>query len=289
VEVGRYDYDRNLQRVKRKTTSENVEYVLDDKYVLQEASGSDSTHPSYRRYRYGKEPLAVVDSGQSLRFLSVDALGSVADVTTTSGTVYQARQYDAWGQYRNGTAPFANQPKLGYTGRQFDPETGLVYARARYYDAETGVFLSRDSYEGTLADAPSLHRFAHAWANPLRFWDMTGLCAEGQDEGCQAGLLDTLKSAYESATSDTTYADARARRLEQNYKAYQAEQREQQVEEAENGPGTVARIKEAVGEAVGALASGGAARASGAGSTRPTRARRRLPGSRVARRSLAST
>jgi RHS repeat-associated protein len=160
--------------VKRKTAQENVEYVLDDRFVLQEASGSDSTHPSYRRYYYGKEPLAVLDSGQSVRFLSVDALGSVSDFTTTSGTLYQSRQYDAWGQYRNGTAPAANQPKLGYTGHQFDPETGLVYARARYYDAETGVFLSRDTYEGDLSDAPSLHRYLYVRGNPLRYADPDG-------------------------------------------------------------------------------------------------------------------
>ncbi len=177
TEVGRYDYDRGLQRVKRKTAQENVEYVLDDRFVLQEASGSDSTHPSYRRYHYGKEPLAVADSGQNLRFLSVDALGSVSDFTTTGGTLYQARQYDAWGQYRNGTAPAANQPKLGYTGHQFDPETGLVYARARYYDAETGVFLSRDTYEGELDDAPSLHRYVYAKDNPTTYRDEHGRSA----------------------------------------------------------------------------------------------------------------
>jgi RHS repeat-associated protein len=160
--------------VKRKTAQENVEYVLDDRFVLQEASGSDSTHPSYRRYHYAGEPLAVADSGQSLRFLSVDALGSVSDLTTTSGTLYQARQYDAWGQYRNGTAPPANQPKLGYTGHQYDPETGLVYARARYYDAETGVFLSRDALERDALDAPWLHRYVWARGNPLRFFDPSG-------------------------------------------------------------------------------------------------------------------
>jgi hypothetical protein len=48
------------------------------------------------------------------------------------------RKYDAWGQYRNDTAPLSNEPKLGFTGHQYDPETGLVYARARYYDPDLG-------------------------------------------------------------------------------------------------------------------------------------------------------
>jgi RHS repeat-associated protein len=172
AEVGRYDYDANLQRLSRTTAAENVEYVLDDRHVLQEASGA-AGHPSYRRYHYGSGPLLVEDGG-TRRFISTDALGSTTDLTTTGATVASMRKYDAWGQYRNDTAPVANEPKLGFTGHQYDPETGLVYARARYYDPDLGRFLSRDSVEGTIADAPSLHRFMYVRGNPLRYTDPSG-------------------------------------------------------------------------------------------------------------------
>ena len=98
TEVGRYDYDQNLQRVKRKTASENVEYVLDDRFVLQETDGSTTGHPSRRRYHYGTEALAVTDGGTATQYITNDALGSLADLTTSGGTVGQARQYDAWGK-----------------------------------------------------------------------------------------------------------------------------------------------------------------------------------------------
>ncbi|WP_242393891.1 RHS repeat-associated core domain-containing protein [Anaeromyxobacter oryzisoli] len=172
VEVGRYDYDGDLQRVKRKTAQEDVEYVLDDRHVLQEASASTG-HPAYRRYHYAHEPLAV-DDGAGRRFISTDALGSATDLTSTTGAVAAGHRYDAWGQYRNGTAPASSEPKLGFTGHQFDPETGLVYARARYYDAEIGAFVSRDSLEGTYIDAPSLHRYMYVRSNPLRYTDPSG-------------------------------------------------------------------------------------------------------------------
>ena len=32
----------------------------------------------------------------------------------------------------------------GYTGREFDPERGLLYYRVRYYDPKIGRFLSED-------------------------------------------------------------------------------------------------------------------------------------------------
>ena len=150
--------------------------------MLQEARGDVASHPAYRRYHYAYGPLSVTDAAGT-RFIGTDALGSPTDLTTTTGTVAAAHQYDAWGQYRNGTAPSAEEPKLGYTGHQYDPETGLVYARARYYDPEIGIFISRDTYEGELAKAPWLHRFAYARGNPLTFLDPTGrswVCAPGE-------------------------------------------------------------------------------------------------------------
>ncbi len=170
--VGTYDYDAKLQRVKADTVQGHVEYVLDGKYVLREAGARS------RRYHFGEgEALAVTGVGGAAgqdRWLLTDALGSVvteADATAMSVT---ARQFDAWGNYRNNTAPTANETRLGYTGHQFDFETGLTYARARYYDSKLGVFLSRDSFEGVIGDAPSLHRFAYTHNNPLRYRDPSG-------------------------------------------------------------------------------------------------------------------
>jgi RHS repeat-associated protein len=221
TEVGRYDYDQNLQRVKRKTSSENVEYVLDDRFVLQETDGSTTGHPSRRRYHYGTEALAVTDGGTATQYITNDALGSLADLTTSGGTVGQARQYDAWGKYRNDSAPAANQPKLGYTGHQYDPETGLVYARARYYDPDVGVFLSRDSLEGDTGDAPSLHRYMYVRGNPVRYTDADGheistcttptgapQCAAAAGEGASAAGTGSGAVATGAQTSATTAAGA---------------------------------------------------------------------------------
>ncbi|NVJ07912.1 RHS repeat protein [Myxococcus sp. AM001] len=177
VEVGRYDYDANLQRTMRHTSAGDVEYVLDGAFVLQEVDGSQIHRPTQRRYHYGEGPIAVSEaSSASLSFLGTDALGSVTDVLSVNGQVTAAREYDAWGNYRSDSAPSASDFKLGFTGHQYDVETGLTYARARYYDSDLGRFVSRDSYEGQLDDAPSLHRYAYAYANPLRFTDPTGHC-----------------------------------------------------------------------------------------------------------------
>jgi RHS repeat-associated protein len=223
VEVGRYDYDADLQRVKRTTANEQVEYVLDERYVLQEATAA-AGHPSYRRYHYGTGPL-LVDDAAGRRFISTDALGSTTDLTTAAAAVASMRKYDAWGQYRNDTAPATSDPKLGFTGHQYDPETGLVYARARYYDADLGRFISLDSLEGEIGDAPSLHRYAYVRQNPLRYTDPTGhqfatscdtptgapACAaatQAMGEGAAAGTASATAAPAAGATTSTGVAGA---------------------------------------------------------------------------------
>ncbi|MEW5743669.1 MAG: RHS repeat-associated core domain-containing protein [Myxococcota bacterium] len=166
--LGVYDYDAALQRVKADTAAGHVEYVLDGKYVLRE-SGART-----RRYHYGEGKGLAVEDGGGARWLANDGLGSVSAEVSRGGAVGAARKYDAWGNYRGGTAPASSDVRLGYTGHQYDVETGLTYARARYYDSVNGVFLSRDSYPGQLDNAPSLHRYAYAHSNPLRYTDPSG-------------------------------------------------------------------------------------------------------------------
>ncbi|WP_342373837.1 DUF6531 domain-containing protein [Myxococcus stipitatus] len=177
TKVGWYDYDTNLQRTKRRTATENLEYVLDEAFILQEADGNQSSHPTKRRYHYGRGPLAISELSNipATSFLGTDALGSVTDALAAGGNVLAARQYDAWGNLREGTVPGAGDFKLAFTGHQYDTETGLIYARARYYDSQLGRFLSRDPIEGGPQNAPNLHRFLYARHNPLAFVDSNGM------------------------------------------------------------------------------------------------------------------
>ncbi len=68
-------------------------------------------------------------------------------------------------------------------GRVVDPETGLIYLRARYYDPTTGQFLSRDPAVAVTGSA-----YGYVDGDPLNGSDPSGLCNEATVH-CVMGIL----------------------------------------------------------------------------------------------------
>jgi RHS repeat-associated protein len=61
-----------------------------------------------------------------------------------------------------------------YRGEQFDADLSLYYLRARYYNAGTGRFLSRDPDDGVSTDPATLHKYVYAGGDPVNSKDPTG-------------------------------------------------------------------------------------------------------------------
>jgi len=54
---------------------------------------------------------------------------------------------------------------LEFAGEQVDAATGLQYLRARYYDMETGRFVSKDPKAGAIFRPSTQNRYAYALNN----------------------------------------------------------------------------------------------------------------------------
>ena len=65
----------------------------------------------------------------------------------------------------------------GYAGEEYDEETGLIYLRNRYYDPETGRFISPDSVLGILGDPQTLNAYVYVRNNPVNYIDPSGFYA----------------------------------------------------------------------------------------------------------------
>jgi RHS repeat-associated protein len=67
--------------------------------------------------------------------------------------------------------PFGPDNPIGYSGYVFNPETGLLLARHRYYNPSLGRWMSED----WLGYPDGMNRFEYARGNPSLYLDPTGL------------------------------------------------------------------------------------------------------------------
>jgi RHS repeat-associated protein len=62
----------------------------------------------------------------------------------------------------------------GFTGKEYEAETGLSYFGARYYDPKIGRFVSEDPAEGDLNNPQTFNKYAYALNNPIKMIDPNG-------------------------------------------------------------------------------------------------------------------
>jgi RHS repeat-associated protein len=158
-------YDPRGRRVKKGSTANPVQYTYDGEDILIERR----TSTDILMWVHGPgidEPLASQNTAPGFtdnwKYRHLDGLGSLV-TTIKSGAIISTVDYDAFGNGGTVTG-------YGYTGREFDPETGLLYYRARYYDPKIGRFLSEDPIRWR-----GLNSYSYARANPVRWKDPLGL------------------------------------------------------------------------------------------------------------------
>ena len=116
-------------------------------------------------------------------YLLKDNLGTVTDVVDSNGNIKQSYLYSSYGKQLKivnaAGADISSTPALkipfGFTGREFDSETGLYYFRARYLDASTGRFLQEDPSPGNIEIPNSANnKYIFGLNNPIENRDPLG-------------------------------------------------------------------------------------------------------------------
>ncbi len=114
-------------------------------------------------------------------FFHADYLGSVRMISDVNGEVVWQKRYTPFGSEEEQSGSIVNDYR--FTGKAWDAEAGLFYFNARWYDPETGRFISEDPLWGNIRDPQSLNRFRYARNNPFRFSDPTGLYDDQDNDG----------------------------------------------------------------------------------------------------------
>jgi RHS repeat-associated protein len=124
----------------------------------------------------------IAQNSQSYFYLK-DEIGSISDISDANGNHLQHFVYSAFGeklatQDGSGNDISANpvlNTTYSFAGRELDPESGLYYNRARYYDPNTGRFLQQDPTPGALNLPTTIaNSYNYAGNNPFNLVDPSG-------------------------------------------------------------------------------------------------------------------
>ncbi|WP_428240571.1 RHS repeat-associated core domain-containing protein [Gynuella sp.] len=102
-----------------------------------------------------------------------DALGSPVAATNELGKVIWKENYMPYGSKVENQDLKTNN-RIGYTGHEHDPDTGLTYMQARYYDPVLGRFYAVDPVGFVETNPLSFNRYAYANNNPYKYTDPDG-------------------------------------------------------------------------------------------------------------------
>lgn len=170
-----YQYDALGRRIKSQTGGATTRFVYDGSRVIEERDAQDKIVVSYIHGAGVDERIAMVRGTKTYTYHH-NALGSVVAISNESGALVERYRYDVFGK----TTILDTQGKARttssvgnlyrYTGRRYDPESGLYYYRARHYDTAIGKFLQRDP-KG-LSDG--LNLYAYVGHNPVMYKDPMG-------------------------------------------------------------------------------------------------------------------
>ena len=150
------------------------------------------------RLVYGLGPLYAVSAAGTTTTFAPDALGSVRAELSDLGLVSASFRYRSYGELAQASG-LGTPSSLGFAGELADP-SGLLYLRARWYDPQTGRFLTTDPVEGDPTSPVSLNAYMYGAANPVRFTDPSGKCPS-----CMSWLLNQVAQINANAQSSDPF------------------------------------------------------------------------------------
>jgi len=183
------------------TISYYYNYALDNNPLVAEKN--DNTGQFARYYIWTPEGrlLYMIDAadGNKVYYYHFDRTGSTLALTNAAGSVADSYAYNPVGKLlqHNGSSvqPFTF---VGQWGVRQEGGNGLYQMQVRYYNANTGGFLSREPLWPLINDPRQVNPYQYALNNPIGQIDLTGEAPETVDvklEGQVNFWSDAVRSA----------------------------------------------------------------------------------------------
>ncbi len=176
-----FTYDDNGVRTGKTVGSDVYIYNVEGTRILSESWGTnllvylydDNGLPTGMQYRKTSYAEDVYDTF----WFEKNLQGDIIAIYNNAGVKLSSYTYDAWGNftvtYTNGGATTAAQYNpFTYRSYYYDDDLGLYYLNSRYYDSNTGRFISADGQLNSSLLGYNL--FVYGLNSPVNFVDYDG-------------------------------------------------------------------------------------------------------------------
>ena len=162
-----YSYDGLGRRIERTSTAGGgTRYGYDGPDVLRNLDLSGQVVADFVNSLNIDDKLRQAVSGANTYNLT-DHLSTTRAVADANGSLSATLNYDSFGNVISGSPPNS----YTFTGRELDPDTDLIYYRARFYDPNAGRFISEDP----IGLDGGINLYAYVNNDPLNGADPLGL------------------------------------------------------------------------------------------------------------------
>jgi len=188
-----YTYDAEGVRRSKVNGDDTIYYISDTtgslSYTLAETDKSGEVIATYNR----ADVLISQVRDETTSYYLFDGHGDVRALNNIEGRITDKYRYNAYGELVERSGETENH--YLYTGEYYDGTSNLYYLRARYMNPSTGTFISMDTYEGSIYDPDTLHKYLYANGNPVKYSDPTGNFFSGIGSFMATTIHTTLNNA----------------------------------------------------------------------------------------------
>ena len=171
-------YNDSGKRIRKTVNGVTTDFYLDGSVILMQTS-SDGSRIDF--FYDDKGNVFAMKYQNEMYFYRKNLFGDILGILDSHGTELVKYEYNSWGKLLNLTDYSLNglgrKNPFRFKGYYHDEELGMYYLNSRYYDPETGRFVSADDVEVLEVEQENLAQYnlyAYCLNNPVNRADESG-------------------------------------------------------------------------------------------------------------------